>query len=130
MLLWLLVAGVVIVGGVLMSAVGLLNRPNLGRLALSPRSDTASTQSTGAPLMLTVSAISDTWLRVTIDDQESQDMVLRAGQSTKWLGRERLVLSIGNARTTHLRLNGRDLIIPQLTHSILRQYTISREMLP
>ena len=40
-------------------------------------------------------------------------MVLRAGQSTKWIGRERFILSIGNARATHLRLNGRDLTIPQ-----------------
>lgn len=130
LLLWLLVAGVVVVGGVLMSAVSLLNGPTFERSALSPGSDTANTLSTGAPLMLTVSATSDTWLRVTIDDQEPQDMVLRAGQSTKWIGRERFILSIGNARATHLRLNGRDLTIPQLPQSIIRQYTISREMLP
>ena len=130
MLLWLLMVGVLFVGGVLISVVSLLNRPNLEPSAVSARADTAGTLSTGVPLMLTVNASSDTWLRVTIDDQESQDMVLRAGQSTKWLGRERFVLSIGNARATHLRLNGRDLSIPQLTQSTLRQYTISREMLP
>ena len=115
LLLWLLVAGVVVVGGVFMSAVSLLNRPNLERSASSPGSDTANMLSTGAPLMLTVNATSDTWLRVTIDDQEPQDMVLRAGQSTKWIGRERFILSIGNARATHLRLNGRDLHHPTAT---------------
>jgi len=130
LLLWLWVAGVVVVGGVLMSAVSLLNRPTIERSALSPASETANTLSTGLPFVLTVNATSDTWLRVTIDDQEPQDMVLRAGQSTKWIGRARFVLSIGNARGTHLRLNGRDLTIPQLPQSILRQYTISREMLP
>jgi Domain of unknown function (DUF4115) len=88
------------------------------------------TLSPEAPLTLTVTAESDTWLRVTIDEQESQDTVLRAGQSIKWIGRERFRLSIGNARATHLRLNGRDLIIPRPTQSILRQYTISRDMLP
>jgi transcriptional regulator with XRE-family HTH domain len=129
-LLWLLVAGLVIVGGVLVSVVGLLDRPNLLRWASSPRPETGDTLSPGMPLTLTVIAESDTWLRVTIDEQESQDMVLRAGQSTKWIGQERFMLSIGNARATHLRLNGRDLIIPQPTQSILRQYTISREMLP
>jgi transcriptional regulator with XRE-family HTH domain len=129
-LLWLLVAGVVIVGGVLVSAVGLLDGPGLLRWASSPRPETTNTLSAGAPLMLTVIADSDTWLRVTIDEQEAQDLVLRAGQSTKWIGRERFILSIGNARATHLRLNGRDLTIPQPAQSILRQYTISRDMLP
>ena len=129
-LLWLMVAGVVIIGGVLVSAVGLLDSPGLLRWASSPRPETANGLSAGAPLMLTVIADSDTWLRVTIDEQESQDLVLRAGQSTKWIGRERFILSIGNARATHLRLNGRDLTIPQPAQSILRQYTISRDMLP
>jgi cytoskeletal protein RodZ len=129
-LLWLLVTGVIIVGGVLISAVSFLNSPNLGHSILSPGIDTASRVSTAAPLVLTVKATSDTWLRVTIDDQESQDLVLRAGQSTKWIGRDGFILSIGNARTTHLRLNGRDLTTPPLPQSHLRQYSISREMLP
>jgi hypothetical protein len=80
--------------------------------------------------MLTAIADSDTWLRVTIDEQPAQDMVLRAGQSTKWIGRERFVVSIGNARATRLRLNGHDLTIPQPAQSILRHYTVSRDMLP
>jgi Helix-turn-helix domain/RodZ C-terminal domain len=129
-LLWLLVAGVVVVGGVLVSAVGLLDRSNPLRWASPPRPETANILSPGAPLILTVTADSDTWLLVTIDERESQDVLLRAGQSTKWIGRERFVLSIGNARATRLRLNGRELTIPQPTQSILRQYIISRDMLP
>jgi cytoskeleton protein RodZ len=128
--LWLLLIGVVIVGGVLVSVVGGIGRPNLPRWAASPGPEMSNTPSAVPPLMLTVSADSDTWLRVTIDDREPQDLVLLAGQSTKWIGRERFILSIGNARTTRLRLNGRDLSIPQAAQSILRQYTISREMLP
>lgn len=84
----------------------------------------------GVPLILSVIADSDTWLRVTIDDQESQDMLLSAGQATKWIARERFILSIGNARATRLKLNGHDLVIPQPAQSILRHYTISRDMLP
>ena len=72
----------------------------------------------------------DGCLYVLTSNGGNQDMVLRAGQSIKWIGRERFTLSVGNARATHLRLNGRDLIIPQPTQSVLRQYTISREMLP
>jgi Helix-turn-helix domain/Domain of unknown function (DUF4115) len=129
-LLWLLLAGAVIVGGVLVSVVGLLDKPSFTRWSSSPRPETTNSPSAVAPLMLTVMADSDTWLRVTIDEQEPQDMVLRAGQSTKWIGRERFILSIGNARATRLRLNGRDLTIPQPSQSILRHYTISRDMLP
>jgi transcriptional regulator with XRE-family HTH domain len=129
-LLWLLVVGVVIVGGVLISVVGLLEGPSLLRWASAPHPGTTNTPSVGGPLMLTVIADSDTWLRVTIDEQESQDMLLSAGQSTKWLGRERFILSIGNVRATRLKLNGRDLTIPQPAQSVLRHYTISREMLP
>jgi cytoskeleton protein RodZ len=129
-LLWLLVAGVIIVGGVLVSAMGLLNRPNSLRWSSSPHLEVGSMPADEAPLVLTVLADSDTWLQITIDNQDSQDMVLRAGQSTKWLGREHFVLSIGNARATRLQLNGRDVTTPQPTPSILRQYTISRAMLP
>jgi transcriptional regulator with XRE-family HTH domain len=129
-LLWLLVTGVVIVGVALVSVVGFLEGPSLLRFAPSPRPDVASMPTSRAPLILTAIADSDTWLRVTIDEQEPQDIVLRAGQSAKWLGRERFVLSIGNARATRLRLNGRELPIPQPAHSVLRQYTVSRDMLP
>jgi cytoskeleton protein RodZ len=128
--LWLLLIGVVVVGGVLASAVGRLGVRNLPRWAAPPAPQMSNTLSAAPPLLLTVSADSDTWLRVTIDDREPQDLVLLAGQSTKWIGQERFILSIGNARTTHLRLNGHDLSTPQAAQSILRQYTISREMLP
>jgi transcriptional regulator with XRE-family HTH domain len=129
-LLWLLVAGVMIVGGVLVSVVGFLEGPSLLHWASPPPRGTTNTPPTGVPLILSVIADSDTWLRVTIDDQESQDMLLSAGQSTKWIARERFTLSIGNARATRLKLNGHDLIIPQPAQSILRHYTISRDMLP
>jgi cytoskeleton protein RodZ len=129
-LLWLLVVGVVIVGGVLVSVVGFLEGPSLLRWPASPRPDAVHPPTGGVPLILTATADSDTWLRVTIDNQAAQDMLLRAGQSTKWIGGERFVLSIGNARATRLRLNGHDLPIPQPAQSVLRHYSISRDMLP
>jgi cytoskeleton protein RodZ len=129
-LLWLLVAGVVVVGGVLLSVVGLFEGLSSLQLALSPRTDVADVPSSGAPLMLIALVDADTWLRVIIDDQEPQDVLLRAGQSIKWMGRERFVLSIGNARATRLKLNGRDLPIPPPAQSILHHFTVSRDMLP
>jgi transcriptional regulator with XRE-family HTH domain len=129
-LLWLLLAGVVVVGGMLVSFVGIVERPSLLRWPSSPRPDSSSPLTGGVPLILTVIADSDTWLRVTIDEQPAQDMVLRAGQSTQWIGRERFIVSIGNARATRLKLNDHGLTIPQPAQSALRQYTVSREMLP
>jgi cytoskeletal protein RodZ len=129
-LLWLLVTGVVIVGGVLVGIVGFFEGPSLRRWVASPGPAAVKTLTEGAPLILTAFADSDTWLRVTIDSQAAQDTLLRAGQSTKWIGRERFILSIGNARATHLRLNGHVLTIAQPAQSILRHYTISRDMLP
>lgn len=129
-LLWLLLAGVVIVGGMLVSLVGIVEGPSLLRWTSSPRPELPGTPIGGTPLMLTAIADSDTWLWVTIDEQPAQDMMLRAGQSTKWIGRERFIVSIGNARATRLKLNGHDLTIPQPAQSVLRQYTVSREMLP
>ena len=128
-LLWLLLAGVVLVGGVLVSLVGIVEVPGLWRWTSSPGSEPLSPLS-GVPLLLTAIADSDTWLRVTIDEQPAQDLLLRAGQSTKWIGRERFTVSIGNARATRLTLNGHDLPLPQSTQSALRQYTVSRDMLP
>jgi hypothetical protein len=65
-----------------------------------------------------------------IDEQEPQDTLLRAGQAIKWSGQERFNVSIGNARATHLKLNERELSMPSTPQSILRQYVISRDMLP
>jgi cytoskeletal protein RodZ len=129
-ILWLLVAGVVIVGGVLLSVVSFLEGPRLIQQFAVSRPHSAPSAAGNVALVLTAVADSDTWLRVTIDEQQPQDMMLRAGQAAKWAGQERFVVSIGNARTTRLRLNGRDLPMPQPAQSILRDYTISRDMLP
>jgi len=120
----------VIIGGVLVSFVGIIEGPSLLGWTSSPHLGPPSTSTGDVPLVLTAIADSDTWLRVIIDAQLAQDMVLRAGQSTKWIGRERFIVSIGNARATRLKLNGHDLTIPQPAQSVLRQYTVSREMLP
>jgi transcriptional regulator with XRE-family HTH domain len=129
-LIWLLIAGVVIIGGVLVSLVGIVERPGLVQWTSASRSTLLSTPAGGVPLVLTAIADSDTWLQVIIDEQPAQDMVLRAGRSTKWIGRERFIVSVGNARATRFKLNGHTLTIPQPAQSVLRQYTVSREMLP
>jgi cytoskeleton protein RodZ len=128
-LVWLLLVGIVVVGAVLLGVVGFLEGPNLLQFKASPPVEVGNAPMRIVPLILTAIADADTWLRVTIDDQEVQDMLLRAGQSARWMGQERFILSIGNARATRLQLNGRELPIPQTAQSILRHYTVSRDML-
>jgi cytoskeletal protein RodZ len=126
---WMLVAGVVVVGVALLGVVGILEMPNPLRFTSTPPADVGKARMSGVPLILTAIAEADTWLRVTIDGQNVQDMLLRAGQSAKWMGQEHFVISIGNARATRLRLNGHELTMPQTAQSILRHYTVSRDML-
>jgi hypothetical protein len=126
---WMLVAGMLVVGAVFLGIVGVLEGPNILRFTSTPPVDVGNTPTRGVPLILTAIADADTWLRVTIDGQDVQEMLLRAGQAAKWMGQEHFVLSIGNARATRLRLNGRELTTPQTAQSILRHYTVSRDML-
>lgn len=128
-LLWLLVAAVIMVGGVLFAMLALRDGMSPWRLIWPTRVERVSPPTSSPPLTLTAIADSDTWLRVSIDDRDVQDMLLRAGQSIKWIGQEHFVISIGNVRATRLKLNGQELSIPQPSQSVLRHYSISRDML-
>lgn len=131
-LTWLLVAGVIVIGGVLFGGVSLLtfDGSSVPRPWSTSPTDVMAPHTPTVPLILTAIADSDTWLRVVIDGSESQDFLLRAGQSTKWQAQERFLVSLGNARTTRLELNGHPLPLPPSPQSILRHYPISRDMLP
>lgn len=126
---WCLLAGIVVVGVILFSAVTFLEVPGQFGPGFPSRADVAARPHVPPPLILTAIADSDTWLLVTIDGTDQQDVLLRAGQSLKWTGKERFILSIGNVRGTRLKLNGRELGIPVSARNILRHYTLSRDML-
>jgi transcriptional regulator with XRE-family HTH domain len=129
LLLWVLAVGFVLVGGVLFRIVSSLEGTSAFLPKLSTRADETPPQTLAAPLVLTAIAESDTWLRVAVDGKEPHDILLRAGQSTKWRGSERFVVSIGNVRATRLQLNGREHVIPLPQQNMLRDYILSREML-
>ena len=128
-LLWLLVVGLIVVGGGLFGLVTFIESPRSFQPALFSRTERSTSAKATSPLVLTAVADSDTWLHVTIDGKEENDVLLRAGQSIKWVGQERFVLSIGNARATRLKLNERELAIPLPPQNILRAYTVVRDML-
>jgi hypothetical protein len=129
-LMWLLIVGLVIVGGVLFAIILFRSEKGAWPLAWPPGQERAPAPTVSQLLTLTAVADSDTWLCIVIDEQEPQDTLLRAGQAIKWSGQERFNVSIGNARATHLKLNERELSMPSTPQSILRQYVISRDMLP
>ena len=128
LLLWLLVGGVVLIGGILSHVVRSLEQPSAFLPRFSSRADEAGPRGVAPPFILTAIAASDTWVRVAVDGKEPHDILLRAGQSTQWKGAERFVVSVGNIRATRLQLNGREQVIPLPPHNILRDYTLSREM--
>jgi transcriptional regulator with XRE-family HTH domain len=127
-LIWLLVAALLVVGGVLF-AMMFRDGMSQWRLIWSTHEQRSATLVGHPPQTLTAVADSDTWLRVIIDGQETQEVLLGAGQLIQWIGQEHFSVSVGNARVTHLKLNGRGLSIPEPPQSILRGYIISRDML-
>jgi hypothetical protein len=127
---WPLIAVAAVVGLGLLGVIGAMEGPKFLRFLSTSRVDSDKTAAVSVPLILTVSADADTWVRVTIDHQDEQDMLLRAGQSAKWMGREHFLLSIGNAQAVRLQLNGRALSLPSTGQSLLRHYPVSRDMLP
>lgn len=128
-LLWLLILGLVVVGGILFGVVTFLDRPRLFRPALFSPTERAAPPPELSPLTLTAMADSDTWLRIIIDGKEEGDVLLPAGESIKWVGHERFVLSTGNARATRVKLNGREIAIPLPPQNILRSFPLSRDMI-
>lgn len=65
-----------------------------------------------APYTLRAQAQEMTWMLVTIDDRETRDVLLRAGETWEWRAKEGFVLTVGNAGGVALILNGTSL--PQL----------------
>ncbi len=79
---------------------------------------------------LTAAAESDTWLRITIDEKEQHDLLLRSGKTANWQAKEKIVLTVGNVRGTRLDLNGKEIPLPATTRNVLKDYVITRETVP
>lgn len=60
-------------------------------------------------LSLKIVALELTWVSIKIDSADPEEMLLRAGESTTVTAHEKFVLKIGNAGSTSLILNGRDI---------------------
>ncbi|MFQ5520298.1 MAG: DUF4115 domain-containing protein, partial [Candidatus Methylomirabilia bacterium] len=54
-------------------------------------------------------ALEMTWMLVTIDRQETRDVLLRPGEVWRWHARKGFLVTVGNAGGVALTLNGRPL---------------------
>ncbi len=61
---------------------------------------------TSRPLNLTLSASSDSWIKVVVDGAITREIILREGKEVTWWAEKEYSLSIGNVAGTKLLLNG------------------------
>jgi hypothetical protein len=79
---------------------------------------------------LTAAAQADTWLRVIIDEKEQHELLLQSGKTANWQAKEKIVLTVGNVRGTRLDLNGKEIPLPVTNRNVLKDYVITRAMVP
>jgi cytoskeleton protein RodZ len=78
------------------------------------------------PLVLTIEAVENTWLRVSADGVFQEDILLRAGRSKEWTAQEKFVLIIGHVAGTRVRLNGTNIPLPHSKTDVLRDFTLTK----
>lgn len=71
-----------------------------------------------------------TWMLVTIDDGETRDVLLRAGETWEWRAQKGFVVTIGNAGGVELTLNGRPLPSLGEAGQVIRDLRVPAEYSP
>ena len=82
------------------------------------------------PLVLKITAKEDTWLRVVMDGSQREEIFLLEGESRRWEGAKTFVLTVGNASTTQVELNGLTIQLPKTKSNLVRDFLISKNNLP
>ncbi|MBI2875486.1 MAG: DUF4115 domain-containing protein [Candidatus Tectomicrobia bacterium] len=80
------------------------------------------------PLVLSVVAQEEAWIRVEIDGKDARQLFLKAGQSRQWKASEGFLLTIGNASAVRVHLNGKAVALPPAPGNVLRGFRIQREL--
>ncbi len=80
-------------------------------------------------LALRVLALEDTWVRIVVDQKETQELLLMAGNEKNWRGAERFILTVGNVSGTQVSLNGAKISLPQTSSNIVRDFVITEKLL-
>lgn len=85
---------------------------------------------TSSPMILNVTAGEDTWLRIVVDGKQQDEIFLLERESRKWQGDKSFVLTIGNASTTRVQLNGLAIKLPRTESNFVRDFLINRNNFP
>ena len=94
----------------------------------APHKEGGRTASPGV-LVLQVTAVADTWLRVEIDGDKRHTLLLASGKSVQWEASERFRLTVGNVRGLRLALNGQDIPMQSGRSNVKRDMLLTRALL-
>lgn len=98
------------------------------RRAEAPLPPEQKTPDTGT-LLLSITVLENTWMRVEIDGKERREMFLKAGQSRDLQAKEGFSLTVGNVKGVRARLNGKSVALPPGQDNVLRDFRMGRELL-
>jgi len=76
-------------------------------------------------LTLTMEATEDAWIGLEIDGAEKKEALLRKGETSRWKAKEKFVVILGNAAGTHLKLNEKDIAIPETSSNVIKDFSIT-----
>ena len=81
------------------------------------------------PLTLRVFATEDTWLRIVVDEKNTEEILLLAGNEKNWKGSEKFALTVGNMAGAQISLNGEEIALPKNDSNVLRDFVITKKYL-
>ena len=81
------------------------------------------------PLTLRIFAAEDTWLRIVVDAEKTEELLLLAGNEKDWKASEKFTLTVGNVAGTQVSLNGAEIALPRNSSNVLRDFVLPRKSL-
>ena len=76
-------------------------------------------------LTLTMEATEDAWIGLEIDGAEKKEALLRKGETSRWKAKEKFVVILGNVAGTHLKLNEKDIVMPETSSNVIKDFSIT-----
>ena len=80
-------------------------------------------------LVLQATAVADTWLRIEIDGDKRQTLLLASGKSVQWEASERFRLTVGNVRGIRVALTGQAIPLRSGRTNVMRDMLLTRALL-
>ena len=106
-----------------------INTPNPKQTNTAELSNQALEKALLEPLTLEVEASEGTWISISIDGNEANDIRLSADEIYQWEAKKEYLLTIGNTNAVRILLNGRE-IETNRTHQLLTDWVIDKGFLP